>query len=161
MTQTHFPGETNAPRAERTHADAARRSALRPAVILIGSFLGLSGAMVAFLAVVTAIGLGIDIAIWIRCSLVLASAVVLLWCTLSAARGSRPAWIRLRVVSLIVVIAVIVIVSIPGFLPDWVRLEQAVCGLLVLPVAIIANLPRTGVHFPAALGRASARSEDA
>ena len=39
--------------------------------------------------------------------------------------------------------------SIPGFLPDWVRLEQAVCGALLLPVAIIVTLPRTRALFPA------------
>ena len=65
------------------------------------------------------------------------------------ARGSRSAWRRLRIIAPIVVVAVIVIVSIPGFLPDWVRLEQAVCGALVLPAAIILNLPRTRSLFAA------------
>jgi hypothetical protein len=57
--------------------------------------------------------------------------------------------VRLCIVSPIVVAAIIVIVSIPGFLPDWVRIEQAVCGILVLPVAILVNLPRTRALFPA------------
>ena len=64
-----------------------------------------------------------------------------------AARGSRASWVRLRIIAPIVVLAVVVIVAIPGFLPDWVRVEQAVCGALVLPVAILANLPRAGAAF--------------
>lgn len=126
----------------------ARRAAFRPILVLLIAFLAVSVAMIAFLGVLSAVGISVDSAIWIRCSFVVASAVVLLLIAGSAARGSRAAWVRLRIISPIVVIAVIVIVSIPGFLPDWVRIEQAGCGLLVLPVAIIANLPSTGAHFP-------------
>lgn len=140
--------ETYTSRPARQDADVARRAAFRPAVILVTAFLAISAAMMAFLAVATSIGIGIDIAIWIRCSLVFGSAIVLLVFTVGTSRGSRASWIRLRIVSPIIVVAVIVIVSIPGFLPDWVRIEQAVCGLLVLPVAIMANLPRMAAHFP-------------
>jgi hypothetical protein len=120
----------------------ALRLHFRPVLVLLTLFLGVSVAMLAALAVLTATGSPQDIAIWIRCSFVLASSVLLLLFAVSAARGSRAAWIRLRIVAPIVVVAVIVIVAIPGFLPDWVRLEQALCGALVLPVAILANLPR-------------------
>ncbi|GAB3390975.1 hypothetical protein GCM10027568_15820 [Humibacter soli] len=139
--------ETYTTHPARRDDEIARRAAFRPAVILITAFVALSAAMIAFLGVLTAVGVGADIAVWIRCSLVFGSAIVLLLFTIGAARGSRSAWIRLRIVSPIVVVAVIVIVSIPGFLPDWVRVEQAVCGLLVLPVAIMANLPRMGALF--------------
>ncbi len=142
MTETHLPGTTAA-----VHA-TARRTAFRPVLMLLWSFLAVSAAMVAFLGVLTAAGVGVDIAIWIRCSIVLGSAVVLLIFGIGAARGSRNVLLRLRIVAPIVVAAVVVIVSIPGFLPDWVRVEQAVCGALVLPVAIIANLPRTRALVP-------------
>jgi hypothetical protein len=132
----------------RSEADAARRAAYRPVLILIAGFLAVSAAMEALLIVVTAIGPGIDIAVWIRCTLVLGSSVILLIFAVGASRGSRTAWIRLRLVTGIVVVAVVVIVSIPGFLPDWVRAEQAVCGALVLPAAILVNLPRARTHFP-------------
>jgi hypothetical protein len=134
-------------RSASAEAALARRAAFRPILVLLIAFLAVSAAMLAFLGVLSAVGVGVDSAIWIRCSFVFASAVVLLLISGGAARGSRAAWVRLRIISPVVVIAVIVIVSIPGFLPDWVRVEQAVCGLLVLPVAIIANLPRTGSHF--------------
>lgn len=127
----------------------ARRAALRPVLVLLTCFVALSAALLGFLAVLAAVGIGADIAIWIRGSFVLASAVLLLLFAVSAARGSRSALLRLRIISPIVLAAIVVIVSIPGFLPDWVRLEQAVCGALVLPVVIIVNLPRTRALFPA------------
>ena len=143
MTETQLPTTSAAVLA------TARRAAFRPVLVLLWSFVALSAAMVAFLAVLTTVGVGVDIAIWIRCSIVLGSAIVLLLFGIGAARGSRNALLRLRIVAPVVVAAVVVIVSIPGFLPDWVRIEQAVCGLLVLPVAIIANLPRTRALVPA------------
>ena len=127
--------------------DPSRR--LRPVWILSAAFLLVSAAMEAVLIVQSLGGAAVDTAIWIRCSLVLASSVVLLLLSVAVARGSRSAWRRLRIIAPIVVVAVIVIVSIPGFLPDWVRLEQAVCGALVLPAAIILNLPRTRSLFAA------------
>ncbi|GAB6859705.1 hypothetical protein [Microbacterium xylanilyticum] len=125
----------------------ARRAAFRPVILLSWAFVAVSAAMVAFLGIASAFGAGFESAIWIRCSLVLASAVVVLAIAVTAARGSRGAWVRLRIVSPIIVAAVVVIVSIPGFLPDWVRVEQAVCGLLLLPVAVLVNLPRMRALF--------------
>lgn len=129
--------------------ETTRRAAFRPVLILVSAFLAVSTGMLVFLAGASAAGAGFDDAIWIRCSLVFGSAVILLLFAVRAARGSRPAWVRLRIVSPIVAVAVAVIVAIPGFLPDWVRLEQAACGMLVLPVAILVNLPRTRALFPA------------
>ncbi|WP_348789348.1 hypothetical protein [Leifsonia sp. NPDC080035] len=139
MTETHV--------TTRPAAAASRRAFFRPILVLLWCFLALSAAMLAFLAALTSLGHAVDIAIWIRCSFVLASSVILLLLGVFAARGSRVSWVRLRIIAPIVVLAVIVIVSIPGFLPDWVRIEQAVCGALVLPVAILANLPRAGALF--------------
>jgi cellulose synthase/poly-beta-1,6-N-acetylglucosamine synthase-like glycosyltransferase len=130
------------------------RTRFRPILILLAAFALISAAMESVLVVQTATGTSIDSAIWIRCSLVLASSILLLLIATSASRGSRRAWIRVRIISVIVVVAVIVIVSIPGFLPDWVRIEQGACGALVLPVAILLNLPHT-----VALYRASPSAE--
>lgn len=128
--------------------DLTRRAAFRPVLLLGGAFAAVSAVMIVFLAIASATGIGFESAIWIRCSLVLASALVVLAIASSASRGSRGAWVRLRIISPVIVVAVVVIVSIPGFLPDWVRIEQAVCGLLLLPVAILVNLPRIGALFP-------------
>jgi len=132
------------------------RARFRPLLVLLTGFLLVSVAMEGVLLIQSISGASLDSSIWIRCSLVLGSSVVLLLIARRAGRGSRPAWIRVRIITVIVVVAVVVIVSIPGFLPDWVRIEQGICGLLVLPVAIVLNLPRTAALFPAVASRRSA-----
>jgi hypothetical protein len=36
-------------------------------------------------------------------------------------------------------VAIIVIVAIPGAFPVWLRVEQAVCGLLLAGVVLLVN----------------------
>ncbi len=125
-----------------------RSERFRPFVVLLAGFVAVSLAMELVLVTLSVLGSAVDGAVWTRCSAVLASSVVLLLLTIGAARGSRSAWIRIRIISVVVVAAVVVIVSIPGFLPTWVRIEQGVCGGLVLPVAILVNMGRTRALFP-------------
>ncbi len=134
----------------RTGADLARRTAFRPVLILLAGFLVVSAVMEAVLIVLTTTRGAIDSAVWTRCSLVLGSSIILLLFAVRAARGARRSWLRVRIISPIVVTAVVVVVAIPGFLPDWVRLEQGVCGALVLGVVILVNRPRARALFPRA-----------
>jgi len=127
---------------------AARRAAFRPVFALTTAFLALSAALIAFVIVLTSIGIPFDLAIWIRGGFVLARGVLLLLFARIAASGSRAALVRLRIVSPIVLAALIVIVSIPGFLPAWMRVEQAVCAVILLPMVILIFLPRTSALFP-------------
>ena len=127
---------------------AARHAALRPVIALLAGFLGVSAAMVAALIVLTATGTSIDIAVWIRCVIVLGSSILPLVFAGGAARGSRSMLLRLRIFTPVILAAIIVIVSIPGFLPAWVRIEQAMCGALLLPAIILMFLPRTSALFP-------------
>jgi hypothetical protein len=127
---------------------AARRAALRPVTALLVGFLGVSAAMVTALIVLTATGDSIDIAVWIRCVIVLGSSILPLVFATGAARGSRAMLLRLRIVTPIILAAIVVIVSIPNFLPMWVRVEQAVCGALLLVAVILMFLPRTSALFP-------------
>jgi hypothetical protein len=55
------------------------------------------------------------------------------------ARGRRRAYLRLRIASGLMVVAIAVLVALPGFLPVWMRTEQGVCGLVLLGVVVIAN----------------------
>jgi hypothetical protein len=127
---------------------ALRRAAFRPVFAFITAFLVLSAAMIAFVAVLAVFGVGVDSAVWIRGSFVVASGIVLLAIARVAARGSRSALIRLRIIMPVVIIALIVIVSIPGLLPDWARVEQAVCGALLLPAAVMIWMPRVSILYP-------------
>jgi hypothetical protein len=36
-------------------------------------------------------------------------------------------------------VAIVVIVALPGLFPVWLRIEQAVCGQLLLGVTVLVN----------------------
>lgn len=135
--------------SSRSALDIARRAAFRPIVLSVSVFAVVSAGMLVALIVATAAGNRIDAAVWVRCSIVSASSVLLLAFAARAARGSRSAWARLRIIAPVMFVAIVVIVSIPGFMPGWVRIEQAVCGMVLLPAAVLANLPRTRTLFAA------------
>jgi hypothetical protein len=81
----------------------------------------------------------VNAAVWIRGSFAAASALAMFLFTLAAARGSRRMYLRLRLVSAIVVVAIAVIISLPGTFPVWLKVEQGVCGLLLLGVVALVN----------------------
>ncbi|TCN43965.1 hypothetical protein EV644_101900 [Kribbella orskensis] len=44
------------------------------------------------------------------------------------------------------VVAIVVIVAIPGMFPVWMKVDQAVCGVVLLGVVLVVN----GKHLRAA-----------
>jgi hypothetical protein len=80
-------------------------------------------------------------AVWIRASIVAASSMLMAAFVRAAARGSARAYLRLRLVSAIMVVAIVVIVSLPGTFPVWLKIEQGVCGLILIGVVAIVNGP--------------------
>ncbi|MEV8631942.1 hypothetical protein AB0395_09815 [Streptosporangium sp. NPDC051023] len=78
-------------------------------------------------------------AVWVRGGIVAVTSVVMLGFVVGTARGRRRSYLRLRLASAIMVVAVAVLISLPGFLPVWMRIEQAVCGLVLIGVVVIVN----------------------
>ncbi|MFJ9282536.1 hypothetical protein HS99_0016180 [Kitasatospora aureofaciens] len=78
-------------------------------------------------------------AVWVRGTIVLAGAAVALLLTVRAARGSRGAFRRLRVVSGAMLVAIAAIIAVPGVFPVWMKIEQGFCGLALLGVAVVLN----------------------
>jgi hypothetical protein len=78
-------------------------------------------------------------AVWTRGAIVVASALLTFAFARRAAQGSRKAFLRLRLVSAIMLVAIAVIIALPGTFPLWMKFEQAICGLLLLGVALIVN----------------------
>jgi archaellum biogenesis protein FlaJ (TadC family) len=70
---------------------------------------------------------------------VVASALLTFSFTVRAARGSRRAFLRLRLISAIMVVAIVVIIALPGTFPVWMKIEQGGCGLLLLGVVGLVN----------------------
>jgi O-antigen/teichoic acid export membrane protein len=71
-------------------------------------------------------------AVWVRTSIVAASAALMMSFVV------RRAYLRLRIVSTVMLIAIAVILAIPGDFPLWLKAEQAICGLLLLGVVVKA-----------------------
>lgn len=133
----------------RSHTEQRPATSLRAVLTLVGCYLGLS-----VLTLVAAFLLRhhpsiVTDAVWIRGTIVLASALLMGALASRAARGSRRAYLRLRIASAAMVVAIAVIVSLPGLFPVWMRIEQGVCGLLLLGVVVLANGRRLRSAFAA------------
>jgi hypothetical protein len=81
----------------------------------------------------------VNATVWVRGSIVALTSLLMLSFVVGASRGRRRAYLRLRIASGAMVGSVAVLVPLPGFLPLWMRIEQGVCGLLLLGVVVTAN----------------------
>jgi hypothetical protein len=71
-------------------------------------------------------------AVWVRTAIVAASAALMMSFVV------RGAYRRLRIVSTIMLVAIAVILAVPGDFPLWLKIEQAACGLLLAGVVVKA-----------------------
>ncbi|QWF79483.1 hypothetical protein [Amycolatopsis sp. CA-230715] len=78
-------------------------------------------------------------AVWVRGGIVALTSLLMLFFAVGTGRGRPRAYLRLRIVSAVMVVAIAVIVALPGFLPLWMRIEQGVCGLLLIGVVVLVN----------------------
>ena len=115
------------------------RTALRRVRILLGCYLALSAATLVAIVVMRNDSAAVNAAVWIRGSIVVASAALSVRFAAGASRGSRRALLRLRLVSGIMIVVVVAIIALPGTFPMWIKVEQGACGLILLAVAAIIN----------------------
>ncbi|HEX6444305.1 MAG TPA: hypothetical protein VF053_04385 [Streptosporangiales bacterium] len=125
------------------------RTALRAVLTLVCGYLGLSVLTLAAAVLLRHHASIVTDAVWIRGTIVLASALLMTALAARTARGSRRAYLRLRIASAVMVVAIAVIVSLPGLFPVWMRIEQGACGLLLLGVVLVANGSRLRSAFAA------------
>ncbi|MCT9090247.1 hypothetical protein N4G70_15410 [Streptomyces sp. ASQP_92] len=85
---------------------------------------------------------------WGRSAAVLASAAVIYWLTALAARGKRWAYVRVRIVSFVVPVAIVAVDVIPGTLPVWFIGLQAICALTLAATAFVVNGSGPRAAFP-------------
>ncbi len=121
-------------------ADHSRTvAAFRKIRLLTGGYLAISAGAVAATALMRSHTAEVNSAVWTHGILVAASAVAIFAIASRAARGSRPAYRRLRIASVVVVAAIAVVIALPGSFPLWMKAEQGVAGLLMIGVAVLAN----------------------
>lgn len=122
--------------------DQQARAALGNVRMLVGGYLAIS--VLTFVAIILLRNDAdaVNDAVWVRGTIVVASALVMSVFAKNAARGAPKAYLRLRLTSAAMVVAIVVIVSLPGTFPLWMKIEQGVCGLLLLGVVVLANRRR-------------------
>ncbi|MGW7681399.1 hypothetical protein ACWGID_11705 [Kribbella sp. NPDC054772] len=114
-------------------------AALRSVQLLAAGYLAISVlTLVAIIALRNHPAIVTD-AVWVRGTIVVASSALTFLFARSSARGSRRGYLRLRIVSAVMLIAIVVIIALPGTFPLWLKGEQAVCGLLLLGVTLLVN----------------------
>jgi len=85
-------------------------------------------------------------AVWTRGTLVAISSVLTYLFAAQAARGNGRGYLRLRIVALIQLVAIVTIIAVPGAFPLWMKVEQGVCGLLLLGLRPWSRLDLTRVR---------------
>jgi hypothetical protein len=114
-------------------------AALRSVQLLTGGYLAISVLTLVAIVALRHHATVVNDAVWVRGTIVVASALLTVLFARSAARGSRRGYLRLRIVSAVMLVAIVVIIALPGTFPLWMKGEQAVCGLLLLGVALQVN----------------------
>jgi hypothetical protein len=114
-------------------------SALRGVRLLVGIYLGISVLTLVGVFLLRHNASAVNAAVWIRTVVVAASALLMLSFTVRAANGAGRAYLRLRLVSAIMVVAIVVIIALPGTFPLWLKIEQGICGLILVGVVTIVN----------------------
>lgn len=84
---------------------------------------------------------------WGRAGGMFGSAVVTYWLTVLASRGARWAYVRVRLICVIVPVAIVATDSIPGALPPWFVAMQVAGALALAPAAFVVNRSRLRAAF--------------
>ncbi|MEX2969856.1 hypothetical protein [Streptomyces sp. C184] len=134
-TQTPHPVSMSEEKLHHPRSLAAFRSTK----LLVGCYLALSVLTLVAIYLLRADTALVNDAVWIRGSIVVASASLMFVCALQSARGSRRSYRRLRIISGVMVAAIAAIIALPGTFPLWMKIEQGVCGLLLIGVLVIVN----------------------
>jgi hypothetical protein len=137
-TQATAPAHADRMACEGTRHPEVQE-ALRRAKLLIGGFLAVSVLALAAIALLRNHPALVTGAVWTRGIIVTADGLLMLACAAYAARGSRRSYLRLRLLSAVTIVAIVVIDALPGTFPVWMKIEQAVCGIVMIGVVLTVN----------------------
>ena len=94
-------------------------TAFRSMKLLAGGYLAISVLALTAIVVLRNDHAAVNAAVWTRGTIVAASALLTYSLTARAARGSRRAYLRLRIITAVMVAAIAVIIALPGTFPLW------------------------------------------
>ena len=116
----------------------ARREAFELASKCIWIFAVFNAIVLVCVAGVALVGDGASTFMWVRAVILVLASPFLLWMARRAGAGSDGMVGRVRVVSAVLPIAVIVVDFIPGVAPVWYGVLQGIGALSLIPVASIS-----------------------
>jgi hypothetical protein len=131
------PQQVFTPSAAFDHPRTA--AAFRKVKLLAGGYFAISALALVAIVLLRHHSAEVNSAVWTHGILVAAGAGVVFGLALRAARGSRGAYRRLRIASAAVVVAIAVIIALPGGFPLWMKAEQGVAGLFMIGIAVLVN----------------------
>jgi uncharacterized membrane-anchored protein len=124
---------------DRAPAPRTTLTSMKNVKLLVGTYLAVAVLTLAAIVLLRDDRAAVTDAVWVRGTIVVLSATLLFAFAVRADRGSRGAYRRVRVLSAVMVVAIAVIVVLPGVFPVWLKVDQVVCGLLLLGVVLLAN----------------------
>src|SRR5882757_3347810 len=139
LMTTHIEKGTSMNARTVSNSHHVTDSAFWSTKLLVGAYAGISALTLVAIALLRNHGSIVNSAVWVRGSIVVGTALLMLSFTIRAARGSQRAYLRLRIASAIMVVAIAVIISLPGTFPVWMKIEQGGCGLILLGVVRLVN----------------------
>jgi len=126
-------------RADEHQNLPSAEAAFRRLTLLVGGYVAISAMTLVAILLLRRDAAAVNSAVWTRATIVALSASLTVTFTVLAARGSRRAYLRLRIVSAVMLAAIVVIITLPGTFPVWMKIEQGVCGVLLAGVCTVAN----------------------
>ncbi|MEU3993252.1 hypothetical protein OG301_04840 [Streptomyces platensis] len=134
-TRRSHPAGVSEDRLSRPRVQQAFRSAR----LLVGCYVGVSAlTLLAIILLRNHPDLVTD-AVWVRATIVVATSLLMASFAARAAGGHHRSYLRLRWASGIMLVAIAVIIAVPGAFPLWLKMEQGVCGLLLAGVVVSVN----------------------
>ncbi|KAA9165579.1 hypothetical protein FPZ12_005800 [Amycolatopsis acidicola] len=123
--------------------------ALNAVRLLIACYVGLSLLTLVAIFLLYNDSAMVNDAVLVRGTIVALTSFLTLAFAVQTARGSSRGYLRLRITSAILFVAIVVILALPGTFTLWFKLEQGVCGLLLLGVVLLVNSRRMRSFFGA------------
>jgi hypothetical protein len=99
----------------------------------------MSGIVLGTVAVLAALGDSVTSFMWGRSAGVLASALVTYWLVDRASKGARWAYVRVRIITVVVPVAIVAVDLIPGLCPMWFLVMQAMSAIALGAAAFVVN----------------------
>jgi phosphatidylserine synthase len=124
-----------------------RPNALGVAVLLVSAHLALSLAAIVALVVLRNHRADATSDAWVHGVIVAATAALLVSFTVRARSGNAGAYRRMRISSAVLLVALVVIVAIPGDFPTWMKLLEAVSAVCLLVLVAAVNRRQVRARF--------------